>query len=130
MMFVSRRRHGATENHMKKLLILVCSLAIGTAAFAAPAKAPVSAHFTGTIEKYDPASRTLTVKHDGKDTTFQITDKSEVMNGKSKADASALAASSGHAVKVEYMMDGATRVAEKIDVAATHPAPAKTMKKK
>ena len=32
------------------------------------------------------ARRTLTVKHDGKDTTFQINDKSEVMKGKSKAD--------------------------------------------
>ena len=119
---------------MKKLLILVCSLAIGTAAFAAPAKAPAAkapagAHFSGTIEKYDPASKILTVKHDGKETTFQINDKSEVMNGKSKADASALAASSGHAVKVEYMMEGPTRVAEKIDVTPTHPAPAKTHKK-
>ena len=114
---------------MKKLLILVCSLAIGTAAFAAPAKAPATAHFTGTIEKYDPATKTLTVKHDGKETTFQINDKSEVMNGKSKADASALAASSGHAVKIDYMMEGTTKVAGKIDVAAAHPAPAKTHKK-
>ena len=112
---------------MKKLLILVCSLAIGTAAFAAPAKsAPASAHLTGTIEKYDTATKTLTVKHDGKDTTFQINDKSEVMNGKSKADPSALSASAGHNVKVEYMMEGSTRVAEKIEVAATHAAPAKT----
>lgn len=116
---------------MKKLLILVCTLAIGTAAFAAQTKsAPTSAHLTGTIEKYDTASKTLTVKHDGKDTTFQINDKSQVMNGKSKADPSALAASTGHTVKVEYMMDGPTRVAEKIDVAATHAAPAKPMKKK
>ena len=119
---------------MKKLLILICTLAIGTAAFAAAGKgAPPSAHFTGTIEKYDPATKTLTVKHDGKDTIFQINDKSQVMNGKSKADPSALAASSGQAVKVEYMMDGATKVAEKIDVTATHvahAAPAKTMKKK
>lgn len=116
---------------MKKLLILVCTLAIGTAAFAAQAKsAPTSAHLTGTIEKYDTATKMLTVKHDGKDTTFQINDKSQVMNGKSKADPSALAASTGHTVKIEYMMDGSTRVAEKIDVAATHAAPAKTMKKK
>lgn len=115
---------------MKKLLILICTLAIGTAAFAAPAKAPTSAHLTGTIEKYDTATKTLTVKHDGKETTFQINDKSQVMNGKSKADASALAASTGHNVKVEYMMDGPNRIAEKIDVTATHPAPAKTMKKK
>jgi len=85
---------------MKTLLILVCTLAIGTAAFAAPAKsAPSSAHLTGTIEKYDTATKTLTVKHDGKDTTFQINDKSQVMNGKSKADPSALAASTGHTVR-------------------------------
>jgi hypothetical protein len=128
------RRYGATENLMKKLLILICTLAIGTAAFAAKATgAPPSAHFTGTIEKYDPATKVLTVKHDGKDTVFQINDKSQVMNGKSKADPSALAASTGQSVKVEYMMDGSTKVAEKIDVTATHvthTAPAKTMKKK
>jgi phage baseplate assembly protein gpV len=128
------RRYGATENLMKKLLILICALAIGTAAFAAPAKsAPASAHFTGTIEKYDTATKTLTVKHDGKDTVFQINDKSQVMNGKSKADASALAASTGQSVKIDYTMDGSTKVAEKIDVTATHvthTAPAKTMKKK
>ena len=116
---------------MKKLLILVCTLAIGTAVFAAPAKSsPASAHFTGTIQKYDTTTKTLTVKHDGKDTTFQINDKSEVMNGKSKADPSALAASAGHTVKIDYVMEGATKVAEKIDVAATHAAPAKPMKKK
>ena len=119
---------------MKKLLILICTLAIGTAAFAAPRKgAPSSAHFTGTIEKYDTATKTLTVKHDGKDTIFQINDKSQVMNGKSKADASALAASTGQSVKIEYMLEGSTKVAEKIDVTATHvthAAPAKTMKKK
>jgi hypothetical protein len=59
------------------------------------------------------ARRTLTVKHDGKDSTFQINDRSEVMKGKSKADASALAASAGQTVKVEYVMDGSTKVAEK-----------------
>ena len=47
------------------------------------------------------------------------------MKGKAKADASALAASTGQAVTVAYVMDGATRVAEKIDVAATHAAVAK-----
>ena len=117
---------------MKKLLILVCTIAIGTAAFAAPAKS-TAAHFTGTIEKYDTATKTLTVKHDGKNTDFQINDKSEVMKGKSKADASSLAASTGQSVKIEYKMDGSMKVAEKIDVApvhVTHTAPAKTMKKK
>ncbi len=112
---------------MKKLLILACTLAIGTAAYAAPAKAapkaaPKAAHFSGTIERYDPGTHTLTVKHDGKDTTFQVNDKSQVMNGSSKADASALAASSGHGVKIDYMMEGTTRTAAKIEVSAAHPA--------
>lgn len=112
---------------MKKLLILVCTLAIGTAAFAAQAKAPAktapkTAHFAGTVQKYDPGTHQLTVKHDGKETVFQINDKSQVMNGKSKADASSLAASSGQAVKIDYVMDGTAKTAEKIEVSAAHAA--------
>ena len=110
---------------MKKLLILACTLAIGTAAFAAPAKKPTIAHLAGTVDKYDSATRTLSVKHAGKDTTFQLNDQSQVMNGKQKADASALSASTGQAVTVAYVMDGATRIAEKVDVAARHAAMAK-----
>jgi hypothetical protein len=115
---------------MKKLLILACTLAIGTAAFAAPAKSPTKAHFTGTIEKYDTAAKTLTVKHDGKDTTFVLGDQAQVMKGTQKADASSLAASTGQSVKVEYVMDGASRVADKIEVAAVHAAHAAAPKKK
>ena len=107
---------------MKKLLVLICTLAIGTAAFAAPAKATVS-HLNGTIEKYDATNRTLTVKHDGnKQTDFQIGDKAEVMKGKSKADASSLATSTGQAVKVAFVMQGTSRIAERVDVAAAHTA--------
>lgn len=114
---------------MKKLLILVCTLAIGTAAFAAPAKtAPKTAHFTGTVQKYDAGTHMLTVKHDGKDTVFQINDKSQVMNGKSKADASSLAASSGQTVRIDYMMDGTTKTAQKIEVSAAHVAKAPAKK--
>jgi hypothetical protein len=115
---------------MKKLLILVCSLAIGTAAFAAQAKTPAKiAHFAGTIAKYDSATKELVVKHDGKDSTFHLGDTAQVMKGKEKADASSLAASTGQAVKIDYVMSGTTKVAEKIEVApahaaAAHPAPA------
>lgn len=108
---------------MKKLFVLICSLAIGTAAFAAPAKnTHVVAHMSGTVEKYDAASKTLTVKHDGaKETTFEVTDTSAVMKGKSKADVSSLTTSTGQGVKVAYVMQGSTRVAERIDVSpATH----------
>jgi len=120
---------------MKKLLVLACTLAIGTAAAAgplrtdasaerAPAKAAAAktAHFSGTIQKYDAGSKDLTVKHDGKDTTFHVGDTAQVMKGKEKADASSLAASTGAAVKIDYVMSGTTRVAEKIDVTAAHAA--------
>jgi phage baseplate assembly protein gpV len=110
------------ESLMKKLLILVCTLAISSAAFAAPAKTTRStAHMNGTIAKYDPATRTLTLRHDkNKETSFQINDQSEVMKGKSKADASSLATSAGQAAKVDYVMEGSNRIVEKVDVAATH----------
>ena len=109
---------------MKKLLVLACTLAIGTAAAAAPAKAAPAktAHFSGTIQKYDAGSKDLTVKHDGKETTFHVGDTAQVMKGKEKADASSLAASTGAAVKIDYVMSGTTRVAEKIDETAAHAA--------
>src|SRR5262245_5504295 len=113
---------------IKKLVILAMTLAIGAAAYAAPVKSH-AATMSGTVEKYDPATRILTIKHDkNKEATFQINDKSDVMQGKSKADASSLGASAGQPVKVEYVMEGPNRIAEKIDVSATHAA--KTMKKK
>jgi hypothetical protein len=105
---------------MKKALILICTLAVGAAAYAAPAKAArIVAHMSGTIEKYDSSSKTLTVKHDGKkETTFQLTDSAQVLSGKTKSDPASLAASTGHSVKVEYVMEGANRMAEKVDVSA------------
>ena len=113
---------------MKKLLILVCSLAVSAAAFAAPAKSthPAVSHMSGTISNYDAATRTLTIRHDkNKETTFQINDQSAVMKGKSKADASSLATSTGQPAKVEYVMNGSNRIAEKVDVEALHVTAAK-----
>ena len=108
---------------MKKLLVLACTLAIGTAAYAAPAKAAAkTAHFSGTIQKYDAGTKDLTVKHDGKDTTFHVGDAAQVMKGKEKADPSSLAASTGQTVKIDYVMNGPTRLAEKIEVTAAHAA--------
>ena len=115
---------------MKKLLILACTLAISSAAAAAPAKSAPPAHMTGVIEKYDAGTKTLTIKHDNKQTTFVVKDTAQIMNGKSKADVSALSASTGHNVKVEYVLDGGTRTADKIEVAAAAAKPATAAKKK
>ena len=95
---------------MKKLLILVCALAIGSSAFAAQGK-PVKASYSGVVEKYDETTKTLTIKRKDKSGEFVITDASEVLQGKTKADASAFTA--GRKVEVDFVMDGSKKMVQK-----------------
>ena len=74
---------------MKKLFILACMLAFATTAFAGQAKNAPTASYSGVIEKYDAATKTLTVKRKDKQGEFVITDSSEVLQNKAKADVSA-----------------------------------------
>ena len=101
---------------MKKLFILACMFAFATTAFAEQAKNAPKASYSGVIEQYDAATRTLTVKRKDKHGEFVITDASEVVQNKAKADASALTA--GHKVEVEFVMDGAKKIARKVKVGA------------
>ena len=79
----------------------------------------VTAHFSGTVEKYDAATTDADAQaRQQGNARFRSTISQQVMKGKSKADASSLATSAGQSAKVEYVMDGANRVAEKVDVAA------------
>jgi hypothetical protein len=97
---------------MKKLLMLAFALALATSAFAEPGK--IKASYSGIVEKYDAATKTLTVKRKDKTGEFVITDTSEVVQGKTKADASAFAA--GQKVDVEFVMDGAKKLVVKAKV--------------
>jgi hypothetical protein len=97
---------------MKKLLILAFTLALATSAFAAPGK--VKAKYSGTIDSYDATTKTLTVNQKDRKGVFVITDTSEVLQGKTKADATALVA--GHKVDLEFVMDGATKLVQKVKV--------------
>jgi len=97
---------------MKKLLIIAFALAIATSAFAAPGTA--KAHYAGIIEKYDAATKTLTIKRGDKQGDFVITDTSEVTQGGQKADASALVV--GQKVDVEFSLDGAKKLVHKAKV--------------
>ena len=63
---------------MKKLFILACALAIATSAFAGQSKA-VTANYSGIVEKYDAATKILTVKRKDKQGEFVLTDTSEVL---------------------------------------------------
>lgn len=100
---------------MKKLLMLAFALALATSAFAEPGK--IKANYSGIVEKYDAATRTLTIKKKDKTGEFVITDASEVLQGKTKADASAFAA--GQKVDVEFVMDGAKKLVVKAKVSGT-----------
>ncbi len=98
---------------MKKLLMLDCALAISSSVFAAQGK-KVSAGYSGVIEKYDAATKTLVVKKKDKQGEFVLNDSSEVLEGKEKKDATAFTA--GRKVDVEFVMDGATKVIVKAKV--------------
>lgn len=99
---------------MKKFLILACALVLATSAFAAQGK-PVTSKYSGVVEQYDAATKTLTVKRkDNKQGEFVIADASEVLDGKTNADAAVLGV--GRKVEVEFFMDGAKKIVVKAKV--------------
>ena len=102
---------------MKKLLMLVCALAVASSSFAAAQGKQIKANYSGIVEKYDAATKTLTVKKKDRQGEFVITDTSAVELNKTKADISAAAA--GQKVEVEFVMDGAKKVAQKVKLSGT-----------
>jgi hypothetical protein len=99
---------------MKRVLILACALVIATSAFAGQSKP--TANYSGIVEKYDAATKTLTIKKKDKQGEFVITDASAVELNKAKADASAFVP--GQKVNVEFVMDGPKKVAQKVKLTA------------
>ena len=96
---------------MKKLFILVFALALAMPAFAQ--KKP-TANYSGVVEKYDVASKTVTIKKGDRQGEFILTDTSEVTKDKAKADASAIAA--GQKAEVEFWLEGPKKMVKKIKV--------------
>jgi hypothetical protein len=117
---------------MKTSVLAASILLIGATAIAAPVqtkKAPAAkpaatakmttAHASGVVEKYDATTKTLTIKHDGKDLQFTVADTASVMKGKEKAD---LATATGMEAKIEYMVSGTAKTADKIELSAAKAA--------
>ncbi len=102
---------------MKKLIMLVCALALATTAFAAGQGKQISANYSGIVDKYDAATKTLVIKKKDKQGEFIITDASAIELNKAKADISAVAA--GQKVDVEFVMDGAKKIAQKVKLSGT-----------
>ena len=122
---------------MRLSVLTACVLFAGATAMAAPAvqtAKPAGAKATamekpkmlwasGSIEKFDAATKTLTLKEGGKDVIFMVIDATHVMKGKESLTPAALA--SGQHAKVEYAMAGMNREAHVIELAAAKAAPAK-----
>jgi Cu/Ag efflux protein CusF len=89
-----------------------------------------ASHATGTVEKFDAATKTLTVKHDGKDLQFVIGDTASLMRGKDKIDTAALGTATGQLAKIEYTTMGGTKTADKVELSAAAAAAAKPAAKK
>jgi len=100
---------------MKKIVMLVCALAVAASAFAGQGK-QIKANYSGIVEKYDAATKTLTIKKKDKQGEFVVTDASSVELNKAKSDVSAIAA--GQKVDVEFVMDGAKKIAQKVKLSA------------
>lgn len=96
---------------MKKLLILAFALSIATTAFA---QKKATADYSGIVDKYDAATKTLTIKKKDKQGEFVITDASEVLNNNAKADASAIAP--GQKAEVKFWLDGSKKIVQRVKV--------------
>ena len=113
-----------TSTLAASLLLIGGLLVTGTAAQAAPQKAKAPAHKTemtwasGTLEKFDPVSRSLVVKHAGKDMTFTLGEQAGVMRGRKKGTVPELAAAIGKTVKVEYSTANGTNVVRLVEISA------------
>jgi Cu/Ag efflux protein CusF len=122
---------------MKTSLVFASVILVGSTAMAAQApksaakttapktsatKPAPAAHATGVIEKFDAATKTLTVKHDGKSMQFVLADSASLMMGKEKIDAAMLASHAGSQARIEYTTSGSSKLADKVEVAAMKSA--------
>ncbi|HWI20596.1 MAG TPA: hypothetical protein VNT81_22730 [Vicinamibacterales bacterium] len=96
---------------MKKILVMVFALALATSAFA---QKKVTADYSGIVDKYDAATKTLTIKRKDKQGEFVITDASEILNNNAKADAAAIAV--GQKAEVKFWLEGSKKIVQKLKV--------------
>jgi hypothetical protein len=96
---------------MKKLLILVFALALVSPAFA---QKKATANYSGVVEKYDAATKTLVIKKKDKTGEFVLTDTSEVLKDKTKADVASITA--GQKADVEFWLEGSKKMVKTLKV--------------
>ena len=108
---------------MKRPFVLLLSVAVipGVWAFAqgpAPSTAPVSTtlRMRGTIEKYDPATRTLSISTSNATVQFPLASTARIRQGWHKIEASDLERLSGYRAAVRYSESRGNKTVESIHV--------------
>ena len=97
---------------MKKLFAIMFVLALAMPAFAQKKQ---TANYAGVVEKYDAATHTLVIKKNkDRQGEFVLTDTSEILKDKTKADAAAIAV--GQKAEVEFWLDGSKKIVKKVKV--------------
>ncbi|MEO5824069.1 MAG: hypothetical protein ABIT71_26475 [Vicinamibacteraceae bacterium] len=91
-----------------------------TTAFAAPAKKESWA--TGQIGSVDTAARSVVVKQGTHAMTFALAPDATLTQGATTIQLSDLAGDAGKAVKIRYTMNGTTKLADRVQVAAAKMA--------
>ena len=118
------------------LMLVGALLVIGTVAQAAPQKVKPAAQksemtwASGTLEKFDAVSRSLVVKHAGKEMTFTLGEHAGVMHGKKKGTVPELSAAIGKTVKVEYSTANGANTVSLVQISAGAERPAKSAARK
>jgi phage baseplate assembly protein gpV len=83
---------------------------------AATAKGAHMATMSGTIQKFDPATGTLTLKEGSQEVSFVLAPSAKVREGSKTLAAADLARAVGKHARVRYTGAGATRTAEQVIV--------------
>ena len=104
---------------------LVATFALASTAGAAPAKAKTTkAHsVVGSLERFDPATKMLTVKTASGSETLTLSSDAHIMSGSKMLTANDVAAQVGSRVKVSYTDANGQKTATSVRLAA---APTKT----
>ena len=100
---------------MKVVLLLSAAVVSGVWAFA-QGPASTTLRMRGTIEKYDPSTRTLSISTPNATIQFPLASTAVIRQGWRKIDASQLEKLSGYRAAVRYSESGGSKTVESIHV--------------
>jgi len=101
---------------MKFVLLLSASLVSGVWAFAQGPPDSTTLRLRGTIEKYDPSTRTLSISTPNATVQFPLASTAVIRQGWHKIEASTLQKLSGYRAAIRYSESRGSKIIESIHV--------------